>query len=409
MKKRPGFYPYTVLWDFTNKCNLRCVYCYNDDTSQQILPLEEIEHGVTPPSQQPDLTVAQIRDRVIPQFEEMRVRTLCLSGGEPLVRWKDILEIAPDLCSIGLEEIMLATNGTLLTREKVREYKRAFKKVPMHFIALPLDSLDPAIVARLRPPMKDVLARTKKAIRLALEEGLIVTVETVVTQDNFNEIDDIIAFSKDKKSACFAEIYPMFSEGRAKERNDLLLTDEQFREFDRVRLEKYGTCVTWDSMPFIPEYEYWEKIKDKARLAEITEGCIAGREYLQLDHAGNVYPCSFLRIHCGNLLTQDLKDIWETNEMLLRFRNRDVGGKCGSCKHKKTCGGCRARAYTETGDPFGGVESCEGGPEGHPMQDSFTETLKKIFKKQYRLARQLNILKKLHLLKFLRKIGVKGL
>ncbi|MBD3185978.1 radical SAM protein [Candidatus Bathyarchaeota archaeon] len=409
MKKRLGFYPYTILWDFTNKCNLRCVYCYNDDTSKQVLPLEEIEYGVTPPSQQPDLTVAQIRDRVIPQFEEMRVRTLCLSGGEPLVRWRDILEIAPDLCDIGLEEIMLATNGTLLTREKVREYKRAFKKVPMHFIALPLDSLDPGIVARLRPPMKDVLARTKKAIRLALEEGLIVTVETVVTQDNFDEIDDIISFSKEKNTACFAEIYPMFSEGRAKERNDLLLTDKQFREFDRVRLEKYGTCVTWDSMPFIPESEYWEKIKDKARLAEITEGCIAGREYLQLDHAGNVYPCSFLRIHCGNLLTQDLKDIWETNEMLLRFRNRDVGGKCGGCKHKETCGGCRARAYTETGDPFGGVESCEGGPEGHPMQGSFTETLKKTFKKQYRLARQLNILKKLHLLKFLRKIGVKGL
>ncbi|MHA1682847.1 MAG: radical SAM protein [Promethearchaeota archaeon] len=409
MKKRTEYYPYTVLWDFTKHCNLRCVYCYNGDTDKKSVPRDQIEYGVTPPSLQPDLTNDEIREHVLPQLEEMQVRSLCLSGGEPMVRWKDIMELAPDMSAIGLEEVLIATNATLLTREKIREYKKAFKDVPMLFLSIPIDSLDPARVAQLRPPLDNVLERCKKGVQMAIEEGLIITIETVVNRTNLDEIDSIVDYSLQQKSPCYAEIYPMFSEGRARDRNDLLLTDEQLKQFDRIRLNKFGTCVTWDSVPFVPEKEYWNKIKEKARIAEITEGCIAGREYLQLDHAGNVYPCSFLRTYCGNLMVDSLKDIWEHNEMLVRFRNRDVTGKCGSCKHVQECGGCRARAFTETGDPFGGVESCEGGPDGHPMEAEFTSILKKTFKKQYRLVKTLNLVKKLHLLKFLRKIGIKGI
>ncbi|MHA1793095.1 MAG: radical SAM protein [Promethearchaeota archaeon] len=409
MKKRNEFYPYTIIWDFTKKCNLRCVYCYNDDTAGgKTLPLEKVKFGETPPSFQPDLTTEQIRNRLIPQFKEMKLRSLCLSGGEPFTRWKDIIDLAPDFTDIGLEEFLIATNGTLMTKQKIKELKHAYRDVPALFLSIPIDSLDPERVAMLRPPLDNVLDRCKKAIDLALKEGFIVTIETVINRENIDEMETLIRLSKKKGASCFSEIYPMFAEGRAKERNDLLLTVEQLQQFDRITLREYGNRVTWDAMPFIPEKEYWETIKDDAREAQITEGCIAAREYLQIDHAGNVYPCSFLRIFCGNILETTLKEIWENNEMFVRFRNRDVGGKCGTCKHKMECGGCRARAFTETGDPYGGVESCEGGPNGHPLEHEFTEKLKKVYNHQKRLVKALEVTRKLHLLPLLRKLGVKG-
>ncbi|MFX0098872.1 MAG: radical SAM protein [Candidatus Hodarchaeota archaeon] len=379
-------YLYTILWDFTKKCNLQCIYCYNDYTNGTMKDISEIEYGITPPSKQPDMTLAQIREHVIPQFKEMNVKSLCLSGGEPLVRFNDIIELAPDICSIGLQDLMFATNGTLLDEEKVKALKKAYRKIPQLFIAIPIDSLDPAKVAEFRPPLKNVLEKSLNAIDLALKKGFMVTVESVITKKNIDELDAIINLSKKKGMMCYSEIYPMFAEGKAKEQDSLSLSAKELKEFDRKRINEFGNCVSWDFMPFIPDPELWKKIKPNARIAEITEGCIAGGEYLQLDHAGNVYPCSFLRIHCGNLLVDSLKDIWEKNEMLVKFRNREISGKCGHCKHKLECGGCRARAFTETGDPYGGVESCEGGADGHPLEAKFTEKLIDVYKEQYNIV-----------------------
>nr|MDO8115898.1 radical SAM protein [Candidatus Sigynarchaeota archaeon] len=409
MKPRTEYKPYTVLWDFTIKCNLKCVYCYNDYTKiGEPVAFDQIQYGKTPPAAQPDLTVDQIRSRVLPQFAESDVRSVCFSGGEPLIRWKDLMAIAPDLKDIGIEEVLVATNGTMLTREHVKEFKRAFKGIEPFFLSIPLDSLDPEQVAKVRPPLPNVLERSKAAIDLALKEGMIVTVETVIGRNNIDEMQGIIDYISSKGSTCFSEIYPLFLEGRGKEREDLALMPNDARRFDETRMRNFGKCLTWDHVPFIPDPDVWNEYKEKARIAQITEGCIAGREYIQLDHAGNIYPCSFLRIYCGNMMVDSLKDVWEHNEMLVRFRNRDAGGKCGTCKHNATCGGCRARAYTETGDPFGGVESCAGGPDGHPFEAEFTRIFLDTFKQQYRIVKSLEVLKALHLHGFLRKLGVRG-
>jgi len=392
--KEHNFLPSTILWDFTKKCNLRCVYCYNDYSNEKEKHTNSILYGITPPSKQPDLSIEQIRQKILPQFKEMKVKSLCLSGGEPLLRFDDIINLAPDFYRIGLEEVLIDTNGTLLNQKRIELIKKAYKKIPHLYFSIPLDSLNPIKMAELRPPMKDILEKTQNSIKLVLKNKLIVTVETVINKVNFDELEAIINFSKKKGMKCFAEIYPIFSVGRAKDRYDLLLNNRELQEFDRLKIKNYGKCLTWDFMPFIPEKKVWEKIKNKARIAQITEGCIAGREYLQLDHAGNVYPCSFLRLFCGNLLVNSLKDIWENNKILIRFRNRQITGKCGICKYKQECGGCRARAFTETGDPYGGVESCEGGPNGHPLERIFTQKLQKIYKTQYLYVKMKNLFKK---------------
>jgi MoaA/NifB/PqqE/SkfB family radical SAM enzyme len=53
--------------------------------------------------------------------------------------------------------------------------------------------------------------------------------------------------------------------------------------------------------------------------------CLAKKKFIDVDHAGNVFPCSFVREPMGNLLKSSLKDIW---------KNRGPQIKCPFVKFK---------------------------------------------------------------------------
>jgi radical SAM protein with 4Fe4S-binding SPASM domain len=84
---------------------------------------------------------------------------------------------------------------------------------------------------------------------------------------------------------------------------------------------------------------------------ESTRGCLGGITFCFISHVGQVQPCGYLELDCGNVRKQSFGEIWESSEV---FRNlRDYSrykGKCGRCEFIKVCGGCRARAYEATGD-----------------------------------------------------------
>ena len=78
-------------------------------------------------------------------------------------------------------------------------------------------------------------------------------------------------------------------------------------------------------------------------------GCSAGVNGISVRNDGTITPCTLLYISCGNILEQNLEEILHNVDML-KIKNRELKGKCGECKYKKICGGCRAAAYQITGD-----------------------------------------------------------
>jgi radical SAM protein with 4Fe4S-binding SPASM domain len=82
-----------------------------------------------------------------------------------------------------------------------------------------------------------------------------------------------------------------------------------------------------------------------------SRGCLAGLGVLFVGHQGDVFPCGYLPINCGNVLEQNLSDIWRNNEDLRQMRNSEsLDGKCGICGYREVCGGCRGRAFAATGN-----------------------------------------------------------
>jgi len=107
----------------TDRCNYRCVYCMNDDTT--FVPRPEI------------LTLEEILE-VSRAFVELGVTKIRLTGGEPLVR-KNVPWLAHQIGHLpGLRELVLTTNGTRLER-----FAADLEAANVRRINVSLDSLDP--------------------------------------------------------------------------------------------------------------------------------------------------------------------------------------------------------------------------------------------------------------------------
>lgn len=88
-----------VVWNMTQKCNLRCIHCYI-----------EAGDGNSAAELSTDQAILLIRE-----LGEMKVPVLLFSGGEPLLR-SDIWKLAEYACASGIRPV-LSTNGTLITSE----------------------------------------------------------------------------------------------------------------------------------------------------------------------------------------------------------------------------------------------------------------------------------------------------
>lgn len=137
----------------TDRCNLRCRYCMPEGgvallTHDDVLRFGEIE--------------AVVRAAV-----ELGVRSIRLTGGEPLVK-RGILELVRGLGAIaGLEDLALTTNGVLL-----EPMARELKAAGLRRVNLGIPSLDSSTWSAISRCPEELAPRARAAIEAALAAGL---------------------------------------------------------------------------------------------------------------------------------------------------------------------------------------------------------------------------------------------
>jgi radical SAM protein with 4Fe4S-binding SPASM domain len=115
--------------------------------------------------------------------------------------------------------------------------------------------------------------------------------------------------------------------------------------------------------------QYWPFLLKQAhiqkgfalRLAELVfHGCSAGRGFIYIKPNGEVWPCPFIEVSCGNVREESFRTIWDNSPILksLREREKNLKGQCGECAYRRLCGGCRGRAWATTGDYLAEDPSC---------------------------------------------------
>lgn len=100
--------PSTFVLELTRRCNNRCGHCYNAWRAPELrYPMDR--HG--------EMTTAEVKWTILKLMEDLPLKTVVLSGGEPTLR-PDLPEIVRFLRSQGLAA-QIITNGTNLTESLV--------------------------------------------------------------------------------------------------------------------------------------------------------------------------------------------------------------------------------------------------------------------------------------------------
>ncbi len=175
----------------TDKCNLRCIYCM-PEAGLPWLPKADI------------LSYEEIT-RIVEAAAAVGVRSIRLSGGEPLIR-KNLSRLVASIARVpGIEDIALSTNGLLLLDQLDELLAAGLSRVNVS-----LDTLDASRFNELarRPGLDRVLA----AIHAAAERGLAPVKINCVVMRGKND-DEIEAFAEWTKSSPvfvrFIELMPV--------------------------------------------------------------------------------------------------------------------------------------------------------------------------------------------------------
>ena len=181
-----------VVWNMTQRCNLKCVHCY--------------AHAIEVDGSD-DINTEQAKT-MIDDLAAYGAPVMLFSGGEPLVR-KDLVELASHATSKGMRAV-ISTNGTLITKEKARE----LKEVGLSYVGISLDGME-AVHDKFRG-VPGAFKKALEGIANCQAEGLKVGLRFTINKRNVSEIPGIFRLLKDLEvpRACF---YHLVYSGRGSE------------------------------------------------------------------------------------------------------------------------------------------------------------------------------------------------
>jgi heme b synthase len=290
---------------------------------------------------------------LLDQIEEVGKPIIILTGGEPLLR-PDIFDIAMYGAGKGFPMTM-AVNGTLLTKEI------AWRMVDIGIkrISVSLDGASAATHDAFRG-VEGAFEGALRGIANAREAGLDFQINTTITRQNLEEIPAIQKLAASLGAAAH-HIFLLVPTGRGKDLAEQAIDAAQYEKTlhwfyeqrDHVPLQLKATCAP----------HYYRILRQRARengrkvdfetfgLDAMTRGCLGGSGFCFVSHVGQVQPCGYLELDCGNVRDKSFREIWTGSEIFKNLRDHTkYEGKCGKCEFIRVCGGCRARAYESTGN-----------------------------------------------------------
>jgi radical SAM protein with 4Fe4S-binding SPASM domain len=284
---------------------------------------------------------------------------LVFSGGEPLCR-KDIFELIGYAASQELK-CALATNGTLIDPAIAEQIKTN----GVERVSISLDGATSDIHNKLRM-QEGSFEGALNGIQCLNDCGIPFQINMTITRHNTHQLDDIFVLAE-KLGAVAVHLFMLVPVGCGEEfaEEDMLSAVEYEQLLEQVTQKEFGgrlevkvTCG--------PHYERVVREQSKASCSSeasaagghpghkhghVSKGCLAGSGVIFVGHSGDVFPCGYLPINCGNVLQTPLEKIWTGSTDLARMRDtHQLKGKCGVCGYRNVCGGCRARAFAATSD-----------------------------------------------------------
>ncbi|MDO4943180.1 MAG: radical SAM protein [Lachnospiraceae bacterium] len=267
--------PWTILLDPTSACNLHCTGCWAAEYGNKLnLSLDEI-------------------DDIIRQGKEMGIYLYIYTGGEPLVRKKDLIRI----CEKHNDCVFLCfTNATLIDETFADEMLRVGNFIP----AISLEGFETATDGRRG---EGVYKKVTKAIELLHRKKLIYGISACYTSENFESITSEEFFDSLIEMGAYFIWYFHYMPVGNDASPELLPTPQQRAETYR-RIRHYRAVKPLFAMDFQNDAEY-------------VGGCIAGgRRYFHINANGDIDPCVFIHYSDSNIREKTILEALQSPMMM---------------------------------------------------------------------------------------------
>ena len=255
--------PWLILMDPTSACNMHCTGCWAAEYGhKQSLTFEEM-------------------DRVLTEARQVGTHACLFTGGEPLLRKKDIIRLCEKHRDMAFHAF---TNGTLIDDDFCREILR----VGNFFVSVSVEGFEDANDGRRgEGHFRKALEAMERMQRFRIPFGVSICYTgknyKVVTSGEF--LDMLI-----ERGCVFAWYFHYMPVGLNADTSLLLTPEQRTYMKDRVR-EIRG--VTGGKEIYAIDFQ---------NDGEFVGGCVAGgRIYCHINAAGDVEPCVFIHYSGANI------------------------------------------------------------------------------------------------------------
>lgn len=311
---------FVLQWHLSENCNLKCLHCYQENHKPVQLSYE-------------NLVI------IYNQFKELLTKLnmkghINITGGEPLCNpyLFNILDL------IKKDEKMISfsilTNGTLINEDIARK----IKSYNPYYVQVSLEG---------GKKMNDYIrgAGTYEKIGRGIDNlkkyDIFTSISFTATSINYKEFPKVVKYAvKHKVDNVWSDRYIPLGDNEDK---SLALNLEQTQEYlnimskERENLKNKKHNKTSISMYRALQFQ---------KTNDFAYGCTAGDTLLTVMENGDLVPCRRMPIVVGNLLTENMYDLYVNNSVFKELRKQKIPDDCAECEHSEMChGGLKCLTY----------------------------------------------------------------
>lgn len=325
--------PFTLAWETTRACPLRCVHCRADAQTRRDPNELDTDEGL----------------ELIHQAAEMGVSVFVITGGDPLAR-PDVFDL---LGAVDRSGMHAGFSPSVTPRLTPAALGRAVES-GASTIHLSLDGASAETHDGFRG-VSGSFDRTITSIGVASGLDARLQVATTVSRRTVADLPDVVGLLEGKVSVW--TLFFVVPTGRAAA-DQMLDPHEHERVLEWLVTTDFPFAVRTIASPT------FRRVRIQHGLGA-GPGVSDGNGFCFVSHHGDVCPSGFLQQSAGNVRDAPLAHWYRESPLFTSLRDPSLlKGKCGRCEFALTCGGSRARAWAVTGDHLAADPSCAYEPRG---------------------------------------------
>lgn len=274
--------PYQLALDITNKCNLRCLHCYNASGENRVM-----EHELSD-----DEVIKFVKD-ILP----MKLLNFCFCGGETLLRKELICKCIKMLSNCGVRTAIV-TNGILASESVIRDlYHSGLNSIQFSVDGAKAESHDKL---RNKTGVYDSVFR---AIDIVRKYDMEMSIAFTPTSFNIKELEELHTKleSMSFNNKIELRVQPLMPLGRGnKNLENICPTDIQYRKLvntiNTINARNPSIKIVWG-----------DPVDHLIRFPEHTE---LPMYYISIRANGDIVTSPYLPLVVGNIRNHSIEEYW---------------------------------------------------------------------------------------------------